>query len=922
MRLADLRPGLALCLVLIAAAPVEARVSFRTTEEADALASGSDNPQAVTIADVNGDGIGDVIAVEPDSDEVTVFINDGEGELEGGEPFFTNGARVVAVATGRFNADNFIDIVTANADDGTISVLLNDGEGVFDDEDPSRFLVAANPMGIAVADLNGDSRDDLAVLSPDVVYLLQNGGDGTFSPFVPATISTRSSNAFAIADGFLDSNNIPDLIISNPSSGQFVVYLGTGTGTFNFNGFITAGAEPTGLVIADANGDLTNDLIAVDSDSGALTTELLFLPNDGDALFPMTEFGTGPQEPTAITTLDVEPDGKVDLALTSSLDEIFLLCQLSDKCTELPSSTIEVGIWRSSVAGTIRGCQDGGQVAIASGKLNGDSMDDLVALQGDLTTLCIMINTSSVGADPTATPVGTVPNPTPTGPTPTFTETRTPTNTPTPTQIPTIGLRECTEESAGGTSFGRPVSVTTEDFDSDGTRDVAVADQTGNRILILSTSLGAPSDDICAAFDIELGTPLTVTAPETVVATDLDRNSRADLVVIGAQGVSLFYGNGQGAFVPSAANPIAAGTDPSDVAVTDFNRDSTPDLIVSDAASEDISIFLGTRQPNQPFGGRCAMRVGGRTNKVIAADLNVDGRSDFAATSAQNRAVSVFVQRSNASFNCADIGDSFQGQSTLNLPQGSQPSGLVSGIFVQTDSVPDLVVSLTQAGANGTALLYEGRAAGAGGVTYVQGTAVAVPTPKGGTQAAVPSAIDTGDIERDGQPDLILTDMANNSVAQFRGQPSGGLGIPLDALVLEGSQGPVDLDVADIDRDGRDDVVVANAGNGSVTYLLSGLRLPTPTPTVTNTPMATSTTPPGAGTATASPTTTRSPTRTRRPSATPSPAPTNTKRGVVTLSGGGCTVDGGSNDDGTLMLAAVALMAFVFRRRAVPRPWG
>lgn len=423
------RLALAACLAAGAAAvPAEAIVSFQTTELEDALFSGANNPQAVTIADVDGDNLGDVIAVEPDDDLMTVFINEGEGEFGLGDSYDTAGSGPVAVATGLFNADVFIDIVTVDTIEGTISVFLNDEDGaaIFDDLDPRQFQVAANPIGVAVGDFNGDTRADLAVLSPDVIYLLQGNGDGTFSAFNPVSISTRSTDSFAIASADLNDDRTLDLVTTNrgAGSGQAAVFFGTGNGSFTFNGFINVGRAPAGLAIADANGDLTNDLMVVDTEADLLD-EVTLLTNDGDGSFQAPRAVTGPEEPWAITTLDVEPDGKVDLAVTSLLDdEMFLLCQLSDKCTQPPfGGSIEAGIWRSAIGGTIPGCRRGGQVAIASGKLNGDAMDDLVALRGDLTTLCVMLNTSIV--NPTATPTAT----------PTPTQTGTPASTATPTLI-------------------------------------------------------------------------------------------------------------------------------------------------------------------------------------------------------------------------------------------------------------------------------------------------------------------------------------------------------------------------------------------------------------------------------------------------------------------------------------------------------
>ena len=100
---------------------------------------------------------------------------------------------------------------------------------------------------------------------------------------------------------------------------------------------------------------------------------------------------------------------------------------------------------------------------------------------------------------------------------------------------------------------------------------------------------------------------------------------------------------------------------------------------------------------------------------------------------------------------------------------------------------------------------------------------------------------------------------------------------------------PVGLAVHDIDGDGRDDVITANAGDGSISVLTSSVPPPTPTPqptgtpTMTGTPTATgSPTPTSTATATPTPTATATPTRTRVANPGAYGAPTATlKQGAI-----------------------------------------
>lgn len=915
MRLVAGRSTLAASLVLLTPLRLSAVVSFSTTAEMAAI--GVSNPQAIALADLDGDNIDDLLTVT-EFGTVAVFLNDGEGNLEEDDEYDVIDDGPVAVATGFFNGDNFRDAVVANNGSGTISVLIGLGDGTFDtDNDPRRFRVGNNPIGIAVGDFNNDRRDDLLVLSANLVYVLIGNGDGTFSAANPATINTRSTTSFAIAAGFLNSDANLDFAVTNRDNGQVVTFFGNGNGTFTFGQFVAAGQSPTGIVIADADGDRDNDLLVVDS-GAQIFDEVRLMRNNGGPdnalLFELPESITSGEEPLAIAALDIEPDSKVDLAVTSVFEgqQISILCQPSDKCDLLPNEQLEAGLFRQARAGTVLGCAEEGQVAIAAGRLNGDNMDDLVALGGDLGTLCVAINTSRVGMPTPGTP--TAPAPSPTGPTPTPTQTRTFTPTATATEVPVIGLGVCNTSDLSpplGIGLGRPVAVAAEDFDRDGDRDVAVADATGGRIVILNTTLNPvvnPSQP-CQALRLRAGATLPVSGPRKLAAADLDRDGSADLVVIGDQGLSLFYGDGAGGFSASVANPIPAGVAPSALAITDFNRDFTADVIVSDLGSQDVSIFVGTRQRAQPFAGRCAMPAGRTTSLVVATDLNADGRADFAVSGATTRDVAVFLQRGEATLACDNMAASFQGQSPLSLP--SDAAGLIAGLFTLADSVPDLAVALRVIGGNGTVMLFEGRPAGASGVTYQPGTPVAIPTPRGGESGALPTDIGSGDVERDGRIDLLVIDAQNDTLAEFRGQASGGIGIGLDTLPV--GVGPVDLEVVDIDRDGRDDVIVANAGNGTVSYLLSNQRAFTPTPVPTSTPSLTPTPEP---TQTVTPTVTFTPSRTSRPSPTHTPAPTNTQRGVVTLGEGGCSIpQQGTGHPGGGLLVALGLFALLRRPR-------
>ena len=80
------------------------------------------------------------------------------------------------------NGDGIPDIVTANYGSDTVSVLLGNGNGTFQPQ--QTFAAGSGPASVAVADLNGDGKLDLVVgnRNASTVSVLLGNGNGTFQP--------------------------------------------------------------------------------------------------------------------------------------------------------------------------------------------------------------------------------------------------------------------------------------------------------------------------------------------------------------------------------------------------------------------------------------------------------------------------------------------------------------------------------------------------------------------------------------------------------------------------------------------------------------------------------------------------------------------------------------------------------------------
>jgi hypothetical protein len=112
------------------------------------------------------------------------------------------------------NSDNKPDIVVANegSNSNNVGVLLNAGNGTFLSQ--TTYSTGSNPYSVAVVDVNSDNKPDIVVTNygSSNVGVLLNTGNGIFLSQTTYSTSTYPSSV-AVVD--VNSDNKPDIVVGN-----------------------------------------------------------------------------------------------------------------------------------------------------------------------------------------------------------------------------------------------------------------------------------------------------------------------------------------------------------------------------------------------------------------------------------------------------------------------------------------------------------------------------------------------------------------------------------------------------------------------------------------------------------------------------------------------------------------------------------
>jgi FG-GAP-like repeat len=273
---------------------------------------------------------------------------------------------------------------------------------------------------------------------------------------------------------------------------------------------------------------------------------------------------------------------------------------------------------------------------------------------------------------------------------------------------------------------------------------------------------------------------LVAPAPGRLALDDVDQDGDVDLVLANALSpmVVVLWGVGDGNFIAPQLL-LLAGAVVDDLALVDLSDDGAPDLVVTDRLGSRVVTYANDGAGDLFFAGQYPAELA--PVRLVAGELDGDGVPDLVALAATSAA----VMHGNGLAGVIPV-------QQVMLPSGPHTPGLFD---VNGDGQLDFV-TVNQAGGNATSRLNMGGTM-APGIDH--------------DTAATPTGLAMGDIDEDGDLDLVLAHTSADDLGVLLGD---GLGVLGAETLLDVADDPRAVALADLDSDGHLDLAVTHGAPG------------------------------------------------------------------------------------------------------------
>ena len=744
-------------------------------------------PSTVVLADVNGDGVPDIVVANRYSENVGVLLGNGNGTFQYPQLLFLGQFTYPhSVAVADINGDGNPDIIVGDYGTGMVGVLLGNGNGSFQSQ--QTYATGHYSYSVAVGDVNGDGRPDVVVLNSGIenVSVLLNAVNGNFTGQVyTLTTSTVASLAISGLPGSATAGtSLPFTVTALDTSGNVVTgYTGTVHFSTTDSGAGSVLPPDYTFVRADAGVHVFNGATLVSAGVQTMTatdkainlvtgSATVSVIPAAAALFTLNAAnGVPPKTAFAFTVTALDTFGNTATGYTGTV-----AITSSDSQALLPSSATLTG-----------------GIGTFSATLNTPGRQTLTATDSSNTAITGSAVTSVVSSSGIAPVVVSINRTTPSGPaTNASTVTYTVTFSEPVTGVNISDFQLASTGSATGTVTNvTPVSgavytVTVDAFTGTGTLGLNLVDN-GSIVNLAGNPLTQQNSP--SAFQAQQ-TYATGIDPESVVIGDVNGDGKPDLVVANrySDDVGVMMGNGNGTF--QAQQTFATGVRPYMTAFGDLTGDGKTDIVVANFGSASVSVLLGNG--NGTFQTQKIFLCGTNPDWVAISDLNGDGIPDIVVPNEYSETASVLLGNGNGTF-----------QAPQTFATGYVPRALTVD-DLNGDGIPDLVFA-NRGNNNVSVLLGNGNGTFQAQQTFGTG---------GG-----PSTVVAADVNGDGIPDIIVANRFSQTVGVLLGNGNGTFQVQ-QAFDTGPHSYPRSVTVADVNGDGKPDLIVGDQGNDTVGVLL------------------------------------------------------------------------------------------------------
>ena len=331
-----------------------------------------------------------------------------------------------------------------------------------------------------------------------------------------------------------------------------------------------------------------------------------------------------------------------------------------------------------------------------------------------------------------------------------------------------------------------PTSIAIGDLNGDGYPDIVTANSVDSTVTVLAGdghgNFGSRSDYF------------TGFGPHSVAIRDVSGDGRPDLVTANydASTVSVLLANSSGSFYPRT--DYGVGTNPRSVAIADLDGDGWPDLVTANAGTDSVTILAGSGFGG--FGVRSDFATGINPYSVVIRELNGDGGPDIVTASYNSGAVSVLLRNTDGSY-----------RAPTHFGVGAYPQAVAIG-DLDGDGKPDLVTGNYPLEGSPVSVLLGNGDGSFGGRPLDFGVTVE------------PTCVAVGDLNHDGRPDLVIPNAAGAG-PRFAGVMLGAGGGTFDPQHDFDTAGfSFSIALGDLNRDGNLDLVTENYQLKNVSVLL------------------------------------------------------------------------------------------------------